>query len=92
MCPGCGAQRLSVQVGRKGALYVSCHGMRFGILFLPKARSEGRGVWVRRLADPIQFIQRKEGTTMQVKAEGAVQGYVERRSREGKVYRSVDSM
>ena len=27
---------------------------------------------------------------MQVKAEGAVQGYVERRSREGKVYRSVD--
>jgi hypothetical protein len=27
---------------------------------------------------------------MQVKAEGAVQGYVERRSKEGKVYRSVD--
>ena len=27
---------------------------------------------------------------MQVKAEGAVQGYVERRSREGKVFRSVD--
>ncbi len=27
---------------------------------------------------------------MQVKAEGAVQGYVERKSREGKVYRSVD--
>ncbi|MBA2484599.1 MAG: hypothetical protein H0V35_00600 [Nitrospira sp.] len=27
---------------------------------------------------------------MQVKAEGAVLGYVERRSREGKVFRSVD--
>ena len=27
---------------------------------------------------------------MQVKAEGAVQGYVERRSKEGKIFRSVD--
>ena len=49
------------------------------------AEACGSGAWLIRFN-----TQRKEATTIQVKAEGAVQGYVERRSREGKVYRSVD--
>ena len=56
----------------------------------PNTRSEGWGVWVRRLADPGGVQHSEAVTTMQVKAEEAVQGYVERRSREGKCYRSVD--
>jgi hypothetical protein len=32
----------------------------------------------------------EEDRAMQVKAEGSVQGYVERKSKEGKVFRSVD--
>ena len=88
MCPGCGARGCRCK-WEQGALYLSVGNAIRNFASLPKVRSEGRGVWVRRLADPNSIIM-QEGTTMQVKAEGAVQGYVERRSREGKVFRSVD--
>jgi hypothetical protein len=75
---------------RKGAVVCDLQGLSIrNFSMLPKVRLAGRGVWVRRRADPRVFSQ-QEGRTMQVKAEGAVQGYVERRSREGKVFRSVD--
>jgi hypothetical protein len=49
-----------------------------------KAKACGSG------ASLIRSFITKEGLQMQIKAEGQVQGYVERKSKEGKVFRSVD--
>ncbi|CAE6753636.1 conserved hypothetical protein [Nitrospira defluvii] len=51
MCPGCGARGCRCK-WEQGALYLSCRECDSEFCFIPKVRSEGRGVWVRRLADP----------------------------------------
>jgi hypothetical protein len=47
----------------------------------------GRDVWVRLLL--IRHFN-KGGRIMMVKVEGSVQSYVERKGKEGKIFRSVD--
>src|SRR5574340_23995 len=50
MCPGCGTRGCRCK-WRQGALYLSCMACDSEFCLKLKARSEGRGVWVRRLAD-----------------------------------------
>jgi hypothetical protein len=50
MCPGCGTRGCRCK-WVQGALYLSCTACDSEFCLRPKARSEGRGVWVRRLAD-----------------------------------------
>ncbi len=42
---------------RKGKLFVMCQACHFEYELLPKVRLAGRGVWVRRRADPRVFSQ-----------------------------------
>ena len=42
---------------RKGKVFVICTTCRFQFQLLPKVRRAGRGVWVRRRADPSVFSQ-----------------------------------
>lgn len=87
-CPDCHADR-AIGEFRQGKLFLTCDTCRCEFKCLPKIRPAGRGVWVRRFLI-LTVLYNEEGRPMQVKAEGAVQGYVERKSREGKVFRSVD--
>jgi hypothetical protein len=71
---------------RKGKLFVSLSGLsirNFSFCRKPGLRAGacGSGAWLIRGSFTIRRVD-----TMQVKAEGAVQGYVERRSREGKFF------
>jgi phage replication initiation protein len=82
MCPGCGAGGCRCK-WVKGALYLSCTACDSEFCLaakspVAKAGACGSGAWLIRNSLTIQEV-----STMQVKAEGAVQGYVERRSREG---------
>ena len=82
--PGVAPDGATCRVGQGRALYLAARNATRNFSISPKlglkAGACGSGAWLTR----IQFIM-QEVTTMQVKAEGAVQGYVERRSREGKV-------
>src|SRR5512134_3355719 len=51
MCPGCGARGCGCGWDR-GALVLTCDACESEFTFIPKARSIGRGIWVRKLSDP----------------------------------------
>ena len=86
MCPGCRARGVGCRWVRS-LLVLTCHECQSQFVFLSKARSMGRDVWIRILL--IRHFN-QEGRIMLVKVEGSVQSYVERRGKEGKVFRSVD--
>ena len=86
MCPGCRARGVGCR-WVKGLLVLTCHHCRSQFLFMSQARSMGRDIWIRiLLIRPFN----EEVRIMMVKVEGNVQGYVERKGKEGKVFRSVD--
>ena len=86
MCPGCGARGCGCR-WEQGALVLACQKCKTEFTFLSKTRSLGRGHRVRNVSDP---HLNQEDRIMMVKAEGSVQGYVERKGKENRVYRSMD--
>ncbi len=59
-CPGCGAHGCRCR-WIAGELFLSCTECDSEFQFVPKARSSGRGVWVRRVADPKLSLLTEEG-------------------------------
>ena len=86
MCPGCGARGCGCR-WEQGALVLACQECKTEFTLLLKTRSRGRGHRVRNVSDP---HLNQEDRIMMVKAEGSVQGYVERKGKENRVYRSMD--
>ena len=86
MCPGCRARGVGCR-WKQGLLVLTCETCQSQFLFMSEARSMGRDTWIRILL--IRHFN-QEGRIMMVKVEGSVQSYVERRSKEGKIFRSVD--
>ena len=86
MCPGCRARGVGCR-WVEGLLVLTCEQCQSQFLFMSKARSMGRDIWIRILL--IRHFN-QEVRIMMVKVEGNVQGYMERKGKEGKVFRSVD--
>lgn len=86
MCPGCGARGCGCR-WISGALVLSCEECKSEFTFLPKSRSVGRATGSDIL---LTRHLNQENRIMMVKAEGSVQGYVERKGKENRVYRSMD--
>ena len=86
MCPGCGARGCGCR-WEQGALVLTCQECKTEFTLLLKTRSIGRGHRVRNFSDP---HLNQEDRIMMVKAEGSVQGYVERKGKENRIYRSMD--
>ena len=86
MCPGCGARGCGCRWSN-GALVLSCEACESEFTFLPKTRH-----WTGTTGSDISLTRHlnQEGRIMMVKAEGSVQGYVERKGKENRVYRSMD--
>ena len=86
MCPGCGAKGCGCRWSN-GALVLSCEKCASEFTFLTKTRSLA-GAMESDISLTRHFNQ--EVRIMMVKAEGSVQGYVERKGKENRVYRSMD--
>lgn len=86
MCPGCGAKGCGCRWSN-GALVLTCQNCDSEFTFLSKTRSlagaTGSDISLTRHLN-------QEDRIMMVKAEGSVQGYVERKGKENRVYRSMD--
>ena len=86
MCPGCGARGCGCRWSN-GRLVLSCEACESEFTFLPHTRS------LAGATESDIFLTRhfnQEVRIMMVKAEGSVQGYVERKGKENRVYRSMD--
>ena len=86
MCPGCGARGCGCRWSN-GALVLTCRNCESEFTFLPHTRSLGR---VTGSDISLTRYLNQEDRIMMVKAEGSVQGYVERKGKENRVYRSMD--
>ena len=86
MCPGCGARGCGCR-WIHGALVLTCCDCDSEFTFLLKTRSLGRAI-----GSEISLTRHlnQEDRIMMVKAEGSVQGYVERKGKENRIYRSMD--
>ena len=86
MCPGCGARGCGCR-WEQGALVLTCRQCETKFTFIPHTRSlagaTGSDISLTRHLN-------QEDRIMMVKAEGSVQGYVERKGKENRVYRSMD--
>ena len=86
MCPGCGAKGCGCRWSN-GALVLTCRNCDSECTFLATSRPLGR---VTGSDISLTRYLNQEDRIMMVKAEGSVQGYVERKGKENRVYRSMD--
>lgn len=86
MCPGCGAKGCGCR-WFNGALVLTCGDCDSEFTFLSKTRSLAGATGSDRV---LTRHLNQEDRIMMVKAEGSVQGYVERKGKENRVYRSMD--
>lgn len=86
MCPGCGARGCGCR-WEQGALVLTCQECKTEFEVIPHTRH-----WAGTTGSDISLTRHlnQEGRIMMVKAEGSVQGYVERKGKENRVYRSMD--
>lgn len=86
MCPGCGARGCGCR-WEHGALVLTCQACKSAFTYIPHTRSLAGAT-----GSEISLIRHynQEDRIMMVKAEGSVQGYVERKGKENRIYRSMD--
>jgi hypothetical protein len=86
MCPGCGARGCGCR-WINGALVLTCEECESEFTCNPNTRSLAGATRSDRV---LTRHLNQEDRIMMVKAEGSVQGYVERKGKEDRVYRSMD--